>query len=195
MSIPTTVIECTTCDYRTTAMQTVGLFVWCDDFGNRATMTRHLGVCTDCADIVAMEVIPAKQDLEAMLSSLPHEEDLRHKKRWYSRFFGEAKDDSPDCLKIVQEMRDKNPARVLNALAKQKRLPICLVCGSTRVKTFDLPSREELPETLDYVTESEHPGCGGKFIAYFPRNRRYMPIEYATLVHVSGVILRRERYR
>lgn len=195
MSVPTAVIECTTCDYRTTTLQTVGSFAWCDDFGNRATMTRQLGVCTDCADIVAMEAIPEDRELHAMLSKPPLEEDLPPKKGWFSRLFGEPKDDRPDWLKVVHEMRDKNPAEVLKALAKQDRLPICLVCGSTRVQRFHLPEREDLPETLEYVTEVEHPGCGGKFIAYFPRDTRYAPFEYATLVHVSGEIVRRERYR
>jgi hypothetical protein len=195
MSVPAAVIECTSCDYQTTTLQTVGSFAWCDDLGNRATMTRQLGVCADCACIVAMETIPEKQELQAMLSSVPPKESESAKKGWFSRLFGEPKDDRPNWLKVVHGMRDKNPAEVLKALAEQNRLPICLVCGSTRVKPFDLPTHEELPETLDFVTNVEHPECGGKFIAYFPEGRRYAPFEYATLAHVSGEIVRRERYR
>ena len=197
MSVPTAIIECTSCDYQTIALQTVGSFAWCDDFGNRAAMKRQLGVCTDCAGIVAMETIPEPRELQTILSNLSTEteEDETPKKGWFSRLLGEPKDDRPDWLKVVHGMRDKNPAEVLKALAKQSRPPICLVCGSTRVKPFHLPAREELPETLEFVTDVEHPGCGGKFIAYFPKGRRYAPFEYATLVHVAGEIVRRERYR
>ena len=195
MSVPTAIIECTSCDYQTITLQIVGSFAWCDDFGNRAAMTRQLGVCTDSAGIVAMEVIPELRELQAMLSKLPPEEEAPPKKGWFSRLLGEPKDDRPDWLKVVHGMRDKRPAEVLETLAKQNRLPICLVCGSTRVRPFHLPAREELPETLEFMTDAEHPGCGGKFIAYFPRGRRYAPFEYATLVHVSGEIVRRERYR
>ena len=195
MSVPTTIIECSSCDYQTITLQTVGSFAWCDDFGNRAAMTRQLGVCTDCSGIVAMEVIPEPRELQAMLSKLPPDKEAPPKKRWFSRILGEPKDDRPDWLKVVHGMRDKRPAQVLATLAKQNRLPICLVCGSTRVGPFHLPALEELPETLETVTDIEHPGCGGRFIAYFPQGKRYAPFEYATLVHVSGKIVRRERYR
>jgi hypothetical protein len=142
-----------------------------------------------------MEEIPEPWELKAMLSKLPVEEKAPAKKGWLARLFGEPKDERPDWLKVVHGMRDKRPDMVLQALAKQKRKPICLACGSTLVRPFKLPSRKELSETLEFATEVEHPGCGGKFIAYFPRDKRFAPFEYATLVHVAGEIVRRERYR
>jgi hypothetical protein len=195
MSVPTAILECSFCDYQTTTLQTVGSFAWCDDYGNQAEMTRQLGVCADCSGIVAMEVIPGPAELQAMLSMPSTEELTPNSRGLFSRLLGEPKDDRPEWLKVVHGMRDKRPDQVLKALSTQNRLPICLACGSTRVKPFPLPKREELTETMEFVTDTEHPGCGGNFVAYFPTDRRYAPFEYATLVHVSGEIVRRERYR
>ncbi len=195
MSIPTAVIECSTCDYQVAAVQTHGAFSWCDDTGNRAQLTRELGVCEDCACVVAIEKLPSESELQDMVAEVRATHPRPMKKGFLSRLMGERKDDHPDWLKALDSMVPKNPESVLLALSEQKRRPLCLTCGSTNIAPLNLPQRDDLSETLEYTTRVKHPGCSGVLVAYFPRNQRFSPMEFATLVHVSGRIVSRHRYR
>lgn len=211
MSVPSVVIECSACDYQVPALQTVGAFSWCDDRGNRASLTRELGVCHDCGGVVAIEKLPTDREIREMLSQSGTKDQAKlsdrdkepTKEGWFSRIFGGQKrksqntrmDNRPEWLRVVDELAPKEPGLVLRALAEQQRKPICLVCGGVEVQPLNLPKRHDLSETLEYSTGIEHPRCGGMLMAFFPRNKRYSPFEYATLVHLSGKIVRRERYR
>ena len=60
MSVPYSIIQCDECNYSATSSVLHGIFIWRDEMGNECNIERDLGICLNCADVVAIEELPSE---------------------------------------------------------------------------------------------------------------------------------------
>lgn len=149
MSIPFLSFSCKVCHYVETSFVAVGRFVW---FHNSKLFNFFptLGVCSDCAEIVAIEGIP---DLDVFQRAQVLHPSLK------GNISVLLKNDPAKWL-AYQEHFD-----LLKQIMMQKRSPVCLQCGGINYQKISLPEvrkGERLTDLAETSLNIRHPRCGGE---------------------------------
>jgi hypothetical protein len=150
MSTPFLSFSCKACQYVQTSFVAVGRFVWVHE-SRLFNFFPTIGVCSDCAGIVAIEGIPDHavfQRARALHPSLKGKISVL------------LKNDEAQWL-AYQEHFD-----LLEQIMLQERKPACLQCGGVNHQELKLPEVRQ-GERLTDITETplgiKHPICGGEF--------------------------------
>jgi hypothetical protein len=189
MSMPYSLLDCPDCGYRASMACLAGHFVYEDDAGAEAFITRRLGWCHDCRNAVPLEVLPDAEIIGAERAAAQEQVDA-HASAEAARpatLFRWLRDLLPKRAES-QEMKKARAAlrstELLAAVLETARGPRCLACGSQTAEPIALPDPETWGERFNLDLDFRHPGCeqpmrfrdsGGTRLALVPTKRVYDP--------------------
>lgn len=176
MSMPFQIISCVKCGCGAMSSILYGGFVWRDDQRREAAMSRELGYCLDCARIVAKEKLPTPDCLTE-----PSEPAAAS---FFERLLAKVKRDRTS---------PRASLKVLEAVIKLGRKPVCLDCGSDQVISIPIPKRDRNDDSLA-PTGVMHPDCGGEFVVKGSGGTRFRFILVKRVYDINGRLIETKPY-
>lgn len=148
MSINFLHITCTDCSFRGNSLVTAGCYLWSHN-GQNFRFDRRLGLCLDCKEVVAIEVLPDPETMERarfIRKTYRGEPLYRLHESDYAKY-----------------LASQNGFDVLEKVIALKRKAVCLQCGKTAVRPINRPKdvNSDTPVSLDLG----HPWCTGTLLA------------------------------
>lgn len=128
MSMTFITIGCTECDFRGDTLTTFGRYLWQHE-GNVFQLERQLGLCLDCNKVVAVERLLDRETMERARAMR-----LTYKGQPLLRLL--EKDDA-------KYYASQEHFEILEAVFELERLPLCLECGNSAIRTIERPKQED----------------------------------------------------
>ena len=139
-------ITCDGCSFSGSSLPTIGRFFWSQN-GNFFPIDQQMGLCEDCADIIAMESFPGLKVIERAKEIHPiyllGKPFMRH-----------IEDDE------AKYIASQNSLEILDSVIALDRPPVCLECGGATVHQITIPEGAHGDTAIDLGIK--HFGCKGR---------------------------------
>lgn len=169
MQQPFLIFTCNHCGQETTSQLLEGICVWRDRNGLEAPVPRQLGVCYDCASVVAIEKLPTQQEVERAVRKVkPASRGTLMP--WRQRVV------QPLQSELDVLVSDADTLEVLLTVMKLRSRPLCLTCASPNVEI--LREINFFEDGRPSSTKSAHPKCSGTI--FVRRANRWLGFDFLT---------------